>query len=98
MAERIRARGEGGAGGWLESACKGILTFRAGILLITVVALWGQDGDRIVPAAAIIVAAITTAIPLRYWDRVGPTLVRHPGYLAAELVLSTLILLLTGVN
>ena len=98
MAERIRARGEGGAGGWLESACKGILTFRAGILLITVVALWGQDGDRIVPAAAIILAAITTAIPLRYWDRVGPTLVRHPGYLAAELVLSTLILLLTGVN
>ena len=100
MAERIRARGEGGAGGWLESACKGILTFRAGILLITVVALWGQDGDgdKLVPAAAIIVAAITTAIPLRYWDRVGPTLVRHPGYLAAELVLSTLILLLTGVN
>jgi signal transduction histidine kinase len=98
VAERIRARGEGGAGGWLESACKGILTFRAGILLITVVALWGQDGDRIVPAAAIILAAITTAIPLRYWDRVGPTLVRHPGYLAAELVLSTLILLLTGVN
>ena len=98
MAERIRARGEGGAGGWLESACKGILTFRAGILLITVVALWGEDGDRTLPAAAIFVAAITTAIPLRYWDRVGPTLVRHPGYLAAELVLSTLILLLTGVN
>jgi signal transduction histidine kinase len=98
VAERILARGEGGAGGWLESACKGILTFRAGILLITVVALWGQDGDRIVPATAIIVAAITTAIPLRYWERVGPTLVRHPGYLAAELVLSTLILLLTGVN
>jgi signal transduction histidine kinase len=98
VAERIRSRGEGGAGGWLESACKGILTFRAGILLITVVALWGQDGDRMLPAAAIIVAAITTAIPLRYWDRVGPALVRHPGYLAAELVLATLILLLTGVN
>ena len=62
MAERIRARGEGGAGGWLESACKGILTFRAGILLITVVALWGQDGDgdTLVPAAAILVAAVTT--------------------------------------
>jgi signal transduction histidine kinase len=98
VAERILARGEGGAGGWLESACKGILTFRAGILLITVVALWGEDGDRTLPAAAILVAAVTTAIPLRYWDRVGPTLVRHPGYLAAELVLATLILLLTGVN
>ena len=98
MAERILARGEEGAGGWLESACKGILTFRAGILLITVVALWGEDGDRTLPAAAILVAAVTTAIPLRYWDKVGPALVRHPGYLAAELVLATLILLLTGVN
>jgi signal transduction histidine kinase len=98
VAERILARGEEGAGGWLESACKGILTFRAGILLITVVALWGENGDRTLPAAAILVAAITTAIPLRYWDRVGPTLVRHPAYLAAELVLATLILLLTGVN
>ena len=55
MAERILARGEGGAGGWLESACKGILTFRAGILLITVVALWGEDGDKTLPAAAILV-------------------------------------------
>jgi len=98
VAERILERGEGGAGGWLESACKGILTFRTGILLITVVALWGEDGDRTLPAAAIVVAAITSAIPLRYWDRVGPTLVRHPGYLAGELVLATLILLLTGVN
>ena len=98
MAERIRARGEGGAGGWLESACKGILAFRAGILLMTVVALWGENGDRTLPAAAILVAAITTAIPLRYWDRVGPALVRHPAYLAAELVLAALILLLTGVN
>ena len=98
MAERILGRGEEGAGGWLESACKGILTFRAGILLITVVALWGEDGDRTLPAAAILVAAVTTAIPLRYWDKVGPVLVRHPAYLAAELVLATLILLLTGVN
>jgi len=98
VADRILARGEEGAGGWLESACKGILTFRAGILLITVVALWGEAGDRTLPAMAILVAAVTTAIPLRYWDRVGPALVRHPGYLAAELVLSTLILLLTGVN
>jgi signal transduction histidine kinase len=98
VAERILERGEGGAGGWLESACKGILTFRTGILLITVVALWGEDGDRSLPAAAILVAAVTSFIPLRYWDRVGPALVRHPAYLAGELVLATLILLLTGVD
>jgi signal transduction histidine kinase len=98
VAERILGRGELGAGGWLERACKGILTFRAGILLITVLALWGEDGDRTLPAAAILVAAVTSFIPLRFWDRVGPTLVRHPGYLAGELVLATLILLMTGVN
>jgi signal transduction histidine kinase len=98
VAERILARGEEGAGGWLESACKGILTFRAGILLITVLALYGENGDRTLPAAAIFVAAVTSFIPLRYWDRVGPTLVRHPGYLAGELVLATVILLMTGVN
>jgi signal transduction histidine kinase len=98
VAERIRERGEEGAGGWLESACKGILTFRAGILLITVIALLGEDGDKTLPAAAIVVAAVTTLIPLRYWDRVGPALVRHPAYLAGELVLATVILLLTGVN
>jgi signal transduction histidine kinase len=98
VADRILGRGEEGAGGWLESACKGILTFRAGILLITVIALFGEHGDRSLPAAAIVVAAVTTFIPLRYWDRVGPALVRHPAYLAGELVLATLILLLTGVN
>ena len=98
MADRILARGEGGAGGWLESACKGILAFRAGILLITVIALLAEDGEKALPAAAILVAAVTTAIPLRFWDRVGPVLVRHPGYLAGELVLATLILLMTGVN
>ena len=36
--------------------------------------------------------------PLRYWDRVGPALVRHPAYLAAEFVLATVILLLTPVG
>ena len=44
------------------------------------------------------VSAIASFIPLRYWDRVGPTLVRHPAYLAAELMLTTLILLLTPVE
>ena len=94
----ILERGEGGAGGWLESACKGILTFRTGILLITVVALWGEDGDRTLPGGGDRRRGHHLGIPLRYWDRVGPALVRHPGYLAGELVLATLILLLTGVN
>jgi len=92
----IRERGHSGAGGWLESACKLIISIRAGLLLVTLLALPG-DGDALtLTALALIAASITSFIPLRFWDRVGPVLVRHPGYLAAELVLATVILLLTG--
>jgi signal transduction histidine kinase len=95
--ERIQARGPEGAGGWLESACKLILAVRAGVLLVTLVSLTGED-DRTLVAATLVVAAAASFVPLRYWDRVGPALVRHPAYLAAELVLTTVILLLTGVD
>jgi len=92
----IRERGHSGAGGWLESACKLIISIRAGLLLVTLLAL-PDGGDALtLTALALIAASITSFIPLRFWDRVGPVLVRHPGYLAAELVLATVILLLTG--
>jgi signal transduction histidine kinase len=92
----IQQRGISGAGGWLESACKLILSIRAGLLLVTLLAL-PDGGDALtLTAFALIAASVTSFIPLRYWDRVGPMLVRHPGYLAAELVLATVILLLTG--
>jgi signal transduction histidine kinase len=97
MAERIRSRGPGGAGGWLESACKLILAARAGVLLLTLISLTGE-GERDLVAALLVVAAAASFIPLRWWDRVGPALVRHPAYLAAELMLAALILLLTPVQ
>jgi signal transduction histidine kinase len=91
----IQERGPGGSGGWLESACKLIVAIRAGLLLVTVIALPGGE-DLTAPALALVAAAITSFIPLRFWDRVGPVLVRHPAYFAAELVLATVILVLTG--
>jgi signal transduction histidine kinase len=97
VAERIRSRGPGGAGGWLENACKLILAARAGVLLLTLVSLTGED-DRNFVAILLVVAAVASFVPLRYWDRVGPALVRHPAYLAAELMLAALILLLTPVQ
>ena len=97
MAERIRLAGPGGAGGWLESACKLILAARAGVLLLTLISLTGE-GDRDLVAVLLVVAAAASFIPLRWWDRVGPALVRHPAYLAAELMLAALILLLTPVR
>ena len=98
-AERgIRERGQSGSGGWLESACKLIVAIRAGLLLVTLVSLVGSENDTQLrlTALAIVAAGLTSLVPLRFWHRVGPVLVRHPGYFAAELVLSTVILVLTG--
>ena len=83
MAERIRSRGPEGAGGWLESACKLILAARAGILLLTLISLTGED-DRDLVIVLLVVAAAASFFPLRYWDIAGPALVRHPAYLAAR--------------
>jgi signal transduction histidine kinase len=92
---RLEGRGADGAGGWLASACRLILNVRAGILLVTLVSL-GQAEHRELTAAAIVVAAVASIIPVLKWDRVGPAVVRHPSYLAGELVLAVLILVLTG--
>ena len=94
----IRERGLSGSGGWLESACKLIVAIRAGLLLVTLVSLVGSENDTQMrlTALAIVAAGLTSLVPLRYWHRVGPVLVRHPAYFAAELVLATVILVLTG--
>lgn len=94
---QIQARGPEGAGGWLESACKLVLNFRAGVLLLTMFSLRDEDDVEVI-VAALLVTGIASFFVLRYWDRLGPALVRHPAYLAGEIVLATLILVLTGVE
>ena len=94
---RLTSRGADGAGGWLASACRLILNVRMGILVVTLLSL-GQEEHRALTAAAIVVAAVASLYPVLRWDKVGPALVRHPSYLAGELVLAVLILVLTGVD
>jgi signal transduction histidine kinase len=94
---RLMERGIDGAGGWLASACRLILNVRAGILLVTLISL-SQEEHRELTAAAIVVAAAASLVPVLKWDKVGPAIVRHPSYLAGELVLAALILILTGVD
>jgi signal transduction histidine kinase len=92
-------RGPAGSGGWLEQACKLIVSLRAGVLLVTVLELAQRDDQqRPLALIALVAAGVASFVPLRFWDRVGPSLVRHPAYLAAELVLATVILLFTGVQ
>ena len=94
---RLTSRGADGAGGWLASACRLILNVRLGILVVTLLSL-GQEEHRALTAAAIVIAAVASLYPVLRWDQVGPALVRHPSYLAGELVLAVLILVLTGVD
>ena len=89
--------GPDGAGGWLESSCKLIISVRIGILLVTLLSLPDQD-ERTPAIVAILAVGVASYVPLRFWGRVGPGLVRHPAYFAAELVVTTVILLLTGVD
>ena len=94
---RLEGRGADGAGGWLASACRLILNVRAGILLITLVSLREEEHRGLV-VAALLVASVASLVPVLRWEKVGPILVRHPSYLAGELVLAALILILTGVD
>jgi signal transduction histidine kinase len=97
VSEPIRDRGPDGAGGWLESSCKLIISVRTGILLVTLLSLPDEE-ERSAAIVAIVVAGLASFVPLRFWSRVGPGLVRHPAWFAAELVLTTVILLLVGVD
>jgi signal transduction histidine kinase len=94
---QVLDRGPERAGGWLESSVKLVLTFRTGLLLVTMIRLPEEDQVTLV-VAALVVAGIASYILLRYWDRIGPALVRHPAYLATEIVLATAILVATGVD
>jgi signal transduction histidine kinase len=94
---RLEGRGADGAGGWLASACRLILNVRAGVLIITLFSLREEEHRGLV-VAAILVASVASLVPVLRWEKVGPVLVRHPSYLAGELVLAALILILTGVD
>ena len=95
---RLEGRGADGAGGWLGSACRLILNVRAGILLITLLLAAARRSTAGWSTAAIVVAGIASLVPVLRWEQVGPAIVRHPSYLAGELVLAALILVLTGVD
>jgi signal transduction histidine kinase len=80
---------------WIGRLVRVVIVFRALVLLATILLLPASQRTPVV-AVAMILAAIVSYVPLRHWDRVAPSLLRHPAYLAGEIVLSTLILAATG--
>lgn len=72
-----------------------LVVFRAFPLLLTVLTL-DQFEAAPVLGLALVAAAVISYLPLAHWDRVGPAVLRHPSYLAAELLLATIILAFAG--
>lgn len=80
---------------WVGRLVRVLIVFRTLVLLITVLVLPSAHLTPVV-ALAVVLAALLSYLPLRYWDRVGGSLSRHPAYLATEVLLATLILAAAG--
>ncbi|MBV9466081.1 MAG: sensor histidine kinase [Solirubrobacterales bacterium] len=80
---------------WVGRLVRVLLVFRCLVLLATVVLLPARQQTGVV-ALAVVLAALVSYVPLRHWDRIGPSVSRHPAYLASEVLLATLILAAAG--
>ncbi len=80
---------------WLGRLVRVLLVFRCLVLLVTVVLLPARQHSAVI-GVAVIVAALISYVPLRHWERIAPSLSRHPAYLASEVLLATLILAAAG--
>jgi signal transduction histidine kinase len=80
----------------LGQVCRLILLFRLLALLVTVVYI-PLEGETVpLLSAAFVLAALVSYLPMRLWERLGPQIVRHPAFLAGDVVFGALILTLTG--
>ena len=82
--------------GRVGALCRLIFNFR--VIALTVVVLWMpfRTRDLAVPLAMLCVAAVASFLPILFWDRYGPILLRHPSFLVCDLFISMGILTITG--
>jgi signal transduction histidine kinase len=80
----------------IESICRLVLTFRQLVLLVALAYIVYEGEEVLALGAAFVVAALASYLPLRYWDRLGPAVVSHPGMLALDLAITLGVLALAG--
>ena len=73
-----------------------LIVFRLLALLVTIVYIPAEGADAPFLSIALVLAALASWLPLRYWERLRPRLLRHPALLAADLLLTLGILALAG--
>lgn len=80
---------------WVGRLVRVLLVFRALVLLITIAFLRVAQRSPAV-ALIVIVAALMIYVPLRRWSQIATSLSRHPAYLGADVVVTTMILAVAG--
>jgi signal transduction histidine kinase len=79
-----------------RALCRLIFNFR--LIALSVTLLWAPTNIESfgLILAALTVAAAASWFPIKFWDRLGPTIMKHPAYLGADMVLGMGMLLLLG--
>ncbi|HEY2637326.1 MAG TPA: hypothetical protein VGI54_08065, partial [Solirubrobacteraceae bacterium] len=80
----------------IGALCRLVLLFRLFALNATLFYIPGHLQRGGIVFAALAVAVVESYVPLRMWDRVGPSLVRHPAWLVLDYVMAEAILLFAG--
>lgn len=88
--------GDGHAAARLRALCRLVLLFRLFALNATILYLPGHLHEGGFVLVALVVVVLESYAPLRWWDRIGPALVRHPILLAVDLAIAEAILLFAG--
>jgi signal transduction histidine kinase len=78
--------------------CRLIFDFRLIALLMTLIYIPHGDGHPLLVTLAAFVLVGSSVVPLLWWDRIGPIVMRHPAYLTADLVVATATLAMAGAD
>ncbi len=76
------------------------LIFNFRLIALSVVVLWmpSQLEDFGLLLGVLCIAAVASFLPILFWDRYGPILLRHPSFLVSDLFISMGILTITGAD
>jgi signal transduction histidine kinase len=77
--------------------CRLVLDVRLIAILLTVVGTVARGGTGSLTLALLLIM-VTSYLPLRRWQRLGPELLRHPLYLGVDVALAVLILAVAGTS
>lgn len=76
--------------------CRLVLDLRLLAIAFTVLGMAGSGGGSGWVTLALLLVMVTSYLPLRRWQRLGPELLRHPLYLGVDAALAVAILAVAG--